>query len=551
MKFLTKIYDKIINKKKYLIAFLILIGIISSISVFAPSIRYSHDILFHLSRIEGIKDGLSMGVIPSVYSNYLGGYGYANPLFYPDIFLYIPGVLRYLGLGLSFSYKTLLLLTSIFSVITMYICVKGISKNKYAAIVSSILYGFSSYRLLDMFVRAAIGETIAFVFTPLVIYGIYKIIFEDYKKFYILVIGMSGLILSHLISTYIIAIILIILCLINIKQFIQEKQRIKYLIIAALCTILITGFFIFPMLEQMMSSKFAFNDITNAGLGNLSDRAVPLYALFNEMIGFNGKWWIPSGIGIVFIILIILIIKHRNVNDRIIKQFSIISIIFLLLSCNIFPWKLFDNMSLLTIIQFPWRFYLVPTLLLSIAGGMLFQKVYESKKSRVKALLVITILSLISCGVINGRVIFTSTINLDKYYISQGEYLPLGLTRDYIEERGDIITSNNQIIFTQNRVDNKMIIDFENNYNDTYLELPFIYYKGYTAKVDNEYLNVTKSDNGLVLVELKDKNTGTLTVKYEKTPIIYISAGVSIISVLVFSIYIYKIRKVEKNEENI
>ena len=61
-----------------------------------------------------------------------------------------------------------------------------------------------------------------FLLTIINFYGIYNIIYGDYKKFYILVIGMSGLILSHILSTYIICILLSIFCLINIKKFIKE-----------------------------------------------------------------------------------------------------------------------------------------------------------------------------------------------------------------------------------------------------------------------------------------------------------------------------------------
>ena len=93
---------------------------------------------------------------------------------------------------------------------------------------------------------------------------------------------MSGLILSHILSTYIICILLSIFCLINIKKFIKEKQRIKYLVISALITLLITAFFIFPMLEQMISGKFLFNNTDK--ISEITKRSVPIYALFLEII---------------------------------------------------------------------------------------------------------------------------------------------------------------------------------------------------------------------------------------------------------------------------
>ena len=185
MKFVSNLYDKIMNSKRNRITFLVFLAILSSASIFTITLKYGHDILFHLSRIKGIKESFGIELFPSIYSNYLNGYGYANPLFYPDIFLYIPAFIHYIGIDIYTSYKIFLFLINLFSIITMYISVKGISKNKYAAIISSIIYAFASYRLVDVFSRAAIGEALAFIFAPLVVYGIYEIIYQDYKKFYI------------------------------------------------------------------------------------------------------------------------------------------------------------------------------------------------------------------------------------------------------------------------------------------------------------------------------------------------------------------------------
>lgn len=120
-----------------------------------------------------------------------------------------------------------------------------------------------------------------------------------------------------------------------------------------------------------------------------------------------------------------------------------------------------------------------------------------------------------------------------------GEYLPSDVNLDYIKERGNVVTSNNQITFTHKKVDNKIIIDFVNNYDNTILELPLLYYKGYGAKINDEYLDVFKTNNGLVGVKLNNIKEGTLEVSYIKTPTIYISRGISLLSVTIFGLYLY------------
>ena len=545
MKFVSNLYNKIIDNKRNRVIFLIVLALLSSASIFTITLKYGHDILFHLSRIKGIKESFGVELFPSIYSNYLNGYGYANPLFYPDIFLYIPAFIHYIGIDIYTSYKIFLFLINLFSIITMYISVKGISKNKYAAVISSIIYAFASYRLVDVFPRAAIGEALAFVFAPLVIYGIYEIINRDYKKFYILVIGMSGMILSHILSTIIISVLLFIFVIINFKKFITEKQRIKYLIISAFITLLITGYFIFPMLEQMMSNDFVFNN--GSEISNLANRTVPFYALFLEII-LPLNPWIPAGIGTVFIYLTILKLKNK-VKDKFINECFIIGIIALFLSSNLFPWKFVEKYFLL--IQFPWRLYFITTVLLTISGSILVSKLFEKKSDRIKQMTIIICLSSISLLSITASAVLRGRTNLDGYYLGAGsEYLPLKVDLDYIKNRGNVITSNNNISFTHKTVGNKIVVDFKNDYDNTNIELPLIYYKGYGAKIEDKYLNVKESDNGLVLVEIGSIDEGTITVEYIKTPTIYISRGISIISNTTFFIYVYITnRKESKNEK--
>lgn len=57
-----------------------------------------HDMLFHLNRIEGIASGLRCGQFPvRIHASTLLGYGYAASEFYPELFLYIPAILRNMG----------------------------------------------------------------------------------------------------------------------------------------------------------------------------------------------------------------------------------------------------------------------------------------------------------------------------------------------------------------------------------------------------------------------------------------------------------------------
>lgn len=530
--------DKTISKKKNIVLFLLVIVIISSITLFLiPNMSRGHDLAFHLSRISAIKDNLKLGIVGGyMYPNYLGGYGYGNGLFYPDLFLYIPAFFSYLGLSVITSYKLFLLLISFCSVGAMYICVKGISKNKKSALISSFIYGFASYRLIDMFTRAALGETLAFVFAPIIIYGMYEIIYGDYKKFYILTIGMSGLILSHLISTYLIGIVLVIMCLVNIKKLFKEKKRILYLVLAALATVCLTAYFIFPMLEQMLSGKFIFNNLDETS--KLLERSLPIWSIFIEFpYHVLRKLWIPTGIGIGFIVLIYYYFKNFKNYDKFTHFCFITAMIFLICATNIFPWNLFQN--ILSPIQFPWRFYFISVLLLSVGSGLMLSKSTKDINKRARVLFILFLIPVITISTVN---FFEKNIKeVGDYEISFGEYMPLSADKNYILERKDVITTTYPLEHSFTRNGLELTINYNNNQENNSLELPLLYYKGYKAISNDKELNVYQTNNGLVGVDINDEE-GTIYVYYGGTKIQKLSKIVSIITMIVFVIYL-RLRK--------
>jgi len=542
----VNILDKYTVKKRNIFLSILIITFISSITIFLiPNMSRGHDLAFHLSRILGVYNNINDGNIFNIYSNYINGYGYGNPLFYPDLFLYLPAILKKLGLTLIQSYKIFIILINFTSIISMYFSTKAITKNKNSALISSIIYGFSSYRLIDLFTRAALGESLAFIFAPLIIYGIYEIIYNDYKKFYILIIGMTGLILSHIISSYMIIILLIIICLINIKKLVKEKKRLLYLILSAITTLLLTSYFLIPMIEQMLSTTFYVN-LNQSTV--LYERTVPIWGLFIEYPYYmNLKPWIPAGIGISFIISSIYFIKNYKKTSSFTKTCFILGIIFLFMTTKIFPWKTLEE--IFSVIQFPWRFYYLSTILLTIGTGLLVNELKNKIKfNNLIVFIIVSILPIITIVISNFNEKIVTGIK--DYEIAYKEYLPAKANIELIEKRGIKITTTYNLEHTFIKNNNNIDINFVNNNTDNSLELPLLYYKGYEAKLNNKNLEIRESDNGLVLIKItKDMNDGTIYVKYTGTNIQRITRYISIITFTLFTSYII-IRKVgEKNEK--
>lgn len=71
---------------------------------------------------------------------------------------------------------------------TMYLFVSKLSKNKYVGTLSAVLYMTMPYHLNDMYIRNSIGETLSFIFIPLVFLGFYNL-FNKEKNDWLLCIG--------------------------------------------------------------------------------------------------------------------------------------------------------------------------------------------------------------------------------------------------------------------------------------------------------------------------------------------------------------------------
>ena len=85
---------KIIENKKDIII-LIISAIVISLPLLYPGIVQGHDLRFHLSRIMGLSENILNGdFLAYVHGNYLNNYGYANGLFYCNLFLYFPALLK-------------------------------------------------------------------------------------------------------------------------------------------------------------------------------------------------------------------------------------------------------------------------------------------------------------------------------------------------------------------------------------------------------------------------------------------------------------------------
>lgn len=521
------------NKKIFLL--ILLLTIISTLPIFLiKDLPYGGDLNFHLKRIEAIVENIKSGYIGYPISfKYLNNYGYANGLFYPDLFLYIPALLNIIGINLFQSYKIFLFIIKFSSLISIYISVKGITKKENSGIMALILYAFSSYCFIDMFERGALAETLTIIFVPLVIRGLYEILYINSKKCYFLILGMLGILYSHVISTYLISTFILLFIIINYKKLCKEKvlKILKSVFIIAL----IGTHFILPLSEQILNNKFYFNNMSS---NSLKSNSVPMLLLFPEipyytLLGQYTDKWIPCGIGIIYAWLTYYAIKNKTKINKIGKTFIVSGLICMLFASNII-WNFGILNNIFSVIQFPFRIYILATNLFIFAFSIEFA---NKDLKFIKRIFIISII-LFSMNLIYPFInIKTKTLTKDE--ILYGEYLPIEYpSLDYQNERKNKIISTCNLKYNLNyRI--KTIVEYETSCEKLNMELPIIYYKGYEVKINNDKVNIKKSKNGLIEINTEIKK-GKMEIFYTGTKIYKVTKYISILG---FIIIIIEIRK--------
>lgn len=59
-----------------------------------------------------------------------------------------------------------------------FYAIRNITRSERSAWIMSILYTFATYRLTNLYYRAALGESLAMVFLPLLLWGAYEVFTE-------------------------------------------------------------------------------------------------------------------------------------------------------------------------------------------------------------------------------------------------------------------------------------------------------------------------------------------------------------------------------------
>ena len=534
--------------------------------------HFGQDLGFHINRIEGLFLEMKNGVFPvRMQSFWMDAYGYPVSIYYCDLFLYFPALLRLLGVPVVAAYKTFLLVINIATVMVAFYSFSRIMGDELLGALGAFVYATSSYRLLDLFIRAAVGEYTALLFLPLVLYGVCAIYgwcaadggeSDGIRRGAVipLTVGMSGILLSHMMSLEIVGICLIVLCLLNLKKTFTKAVLSTYTVSAGF-TLLITAWFTIPFVDYFATETVRINEVVG-NARQIQESGTRFYEFFDFfMIPFSNldsyitddRMLTTPGMVMMGTVVAALALWLSRRADRRVKILTASSLVLLFVSSDIFPWNWLGKSGslgdLLAQVQFPWRYIGIATAVITL----LLLTLLSYGKSYGKAVAIVISVGALMCVWFTGVYgkyaeldTFVTTADLDTYDMGFIEYLRPDAVREDFTHKIRVTGGEGEVTeLYREGTDMDLFVASETGAT---IELPVLNYKYYVITDDSgkEY-EITDGENDEICFDVDADFEGVIYLRYVVPRFWHVAELVSIIS---FAFFIYFCTRIlfKKNE---
>lgn len=403
-------------KLSFVVMVFLITMIITNRSLLHPGFFRTHDFV-HGARIAEMTRALQDGHFPVRWSKNFG-YGYGMPLFefYAPLPYYFGAVVYWLTQNLLFSVKLLWLLPNIITFIGTYLFARR-HVGRLGGVIAAVLFVLAPYRAVNLYVRGAISEVWAMSFFPVILYGIDSYLIQKSKSDWsTMVWGWTGLFLSHNLMTLFFVPFGITYAVVRTIFTVEKKNWVKKfsgLLGYFLLSIGVASFYIFPAFLEKNYTQV--DEKILSGYFHYSQHFLYIRQFVQENWKYGGSHWGPVddmsyflGYGQILLLALSLVLLARylfrtitttsatkkNHQFKTILKYSLFyfflgSVLFLSVQKSQFIW---DNISLLQVAQFPWRFLALSALFIAIIGSFSFNLI---EKVSIRLLLSVCVLILL------------------------------------------------------------------------------------------------------------------------------------------------------------
>lgn len=339
-----------------------------------PGYFSTHDAM-HPVWVFEMYEAIASGQLPPRWAaNVSFEYGY--PLFhfvYP--LPYYLGALFYaMGASLVLSVELVTILAVLASFVFMYLWMRELIKPG-AALIAALVYIYTPYRALDIYVRGALGETVGFAFLALLGYGVTRTMKRADKGGVIATaLGAAGLVLSHNLMAYAGFLILGLYALVLAVVFGKGLFKV---FLGVVWGLLISGYFWLPALtdKHLMVDSTVFNFIDHFPF--IKQLIIPSWGHGASLWGpYDGLSFQIGVINLIAVLVagILLLIKVIEKKWDWLLFFWLAVFGGAALMMNVRSMLVWEALPLATYFQFPWRMLMVTTIASSVVAGLVVDK---------------------------------------------------------------------------------------------------------------------------------------------------------------------------------
>ncbi len=542
-------------KKFFPILIVLLSSFIAGLALLHPGFPPSHDGEYHIVRFFQFDKTLRAGQwYPRWQADLNKGYGSPLLNYYYPLPNYFASLFHFLGASFIDSFKLEMFAAIIVGGFFFFLWSEAFW-GAIGGIVGAVLYTFSPYHFVDLYVRGSAGEVLALAFFPGFLWAITKVIRQGRKDFIIYSgILFALVILSHNILGY----MFFLFSIFYVLFLIISSQKNKYAFFKNAFLSFLLSFGISAVF--WMPALFERPYVRGLEIFNYSDNFPEAYQLLfpswgtgfsSGDLGTEMSFQIGlANLLVVFLSFFVLIKFIKKKDYRSILLFFILSffiVCFLMLKSSSALWSVFP---LFNYFQFPWRFLSLATLIVPFLGASLFSNIIFSHNNKRKvffASLLILFALLMGIGYAKPAYYHNRT---DEYYFTRPNFMDgtntpgnafnavwfnENLSRK--SEKVELISGNARIL-DQTITPVRYSFSITANISSVYL-VNTAYFPGWEVLIDNHQQNIAPNKDGLFSFNLPS-GKHTVQIMLKNTPIRNLASLITLISVLVVLVLLAK-----------
>ena len=534
------------RRRKYAVP-LVLAGIalLASLPLFSNYLYFGHDLDYHLQRITAMAAELSYGQFPvRLTTDSLNGYGYANPLCYCELFLTLPALLYNAWLPLRTCYQVYIFAVTLATAAIAYYSFGTITASRKLGLLGAGLYTLSCYRMVCIYVRAAVGEYTAIAFLPLILAGLYNIYTTEKPRFAQwapMAFGMAALVQCHLLSCELIALLLVVFCLLRLRETLRPARLLAWLK-AALLALALSAWYFFPFLISTREINLMVNGPLIGKIQGQGTYLVQLFSPFGR--GYGGTadgtsndmtltLGLPLAAGFMLVIYCLLRRERWQQQETLRRMQTAFgfAMLTLVLSLRVFPWDGVQNWlgraagKMAGMFQYPWRFLSLATVLLCLAVLLAVQLLQEKNVRLAKgAATALAACALLTVGVVQTQITTGMSEQAYNVFLNRqpnattgvGEYLIDGTSGyETIWAQPKPGSEELQLLSYEKR-GGKAYLTVENDGDAADISVPIFNYGHYYAadEATGDAYALGTGENARITLNIPAGYTGTIVIAY-------------------------------------